>query len=58
MLAAQNGHAAEVQLLLAAEGIGVNQVGPRDGVFSLLMAAFKDHVSLVKLLLAGGRAAQ
>ena len=50
--AAQNGHAAVVQLLLAAEGVDVNQVDQNNSNFPLLLAAQNGHASVVQLLLA------
>ena len=43
-----------VQLLLAAEGVDVNQVDPSTGNFPLLIAADDGHAEVVRLLLARG----
>jgi len=51
-MAAQNGHEAVVQLLLAAEGVDVNQVKQSNGAFPLLLAAQNGHEAVVQLLLA------
>ena len=50
--AAGNGHEAVVQLLLAADGVDVNQVDPSNGTFPLLLAAEQGHEAVVQLLLA------
>jgi len=51
LVAALSGHEAVVKVLLAAEGINVNQVA-RNGNFPLLVAAQVGHEAVVEVLLA------
>jgi hypothetical protein len=52
IIAAQEGQVEVVRLLLAAEGVSVNQARTKDGSFPLFMACQKNHVEVVRLLLA------
>ncbi len=53
VVAAQNGHTAIVQTLLA-HGANVNQAEEQRGAPPLLQAAFKGHMTIVETLLAHG----
>ena len=51
--AAQNGLATEAELLLAVQGVDINQLDPI-GATSLFVAAQKGHAAVVEFLLAAG----
>ena len=48
----QKNHVEVIRLLLAVEGVSVNQACTDDGCFPLFIACQKNHVEVVRLLLA------
>ena len=51
-VAAHEGQVEVVRLLLAAEGVSVNQACTQDGNFPLFMACQENHPDVVALILA------
>ena len=51
-MACQKNHVEVIGLLLAVEGVSVNQACTDDSDFPLYMACQKNHVEVVRLLLA------